>query len=151
LDWVTAAGRWLWRHRLTVYTVVLGLALVWALTALRLGQLATDRTARIAAIATADNAAQNDRIEGLVHQLEDETRERTTQSCLNSQASRNGTIALWLGVLDFLAPKDANGNPVPNERISQLKAIVEASYPPVTCPQDQGPIVIPTPSTTLPP
>lgn len=130
------------RHPVTA--IVLVMVLGFGCMALIVRKVADDAVNRSL---TEQNAriAQIEKVQALI---EAETRARTTESCLTTQRSRNGTIELWDKVLAFIAPKNADGTPKPSAAIEGLREIVATSYPPVDCPQDQGPIVIPQPSTT---
>lgn len=90
-------------------------------------------------------------VEQLQQALEDETKARTAASCAETARTRDGTIKAWAKILDVITPKEPDGTPKPSMVIDNLRAIVADAYPPVTCPTDQGPIVIPQPSTTAAP
>lgn len=150
-----ALGRWLWRYRSTIKDVVIGLALVIILSQMRSDQQRTDRLAKVTAIATVENQRQNEIIGRIVSDLEAETKARTTQGCLNNAERQDAYRNALLNLLDATIPKDANGQPVPlpaaqQKRIDDLKAQIKKDLPQLTCPQDEGPIVLPTPSTTAP-
>lgn len=129
-------------HPITAIVVIVVLGFV--VQSLFINRVAHDSANRYERESNARIAA----VEDLQRKLEDEARARTTQSCADTAKARAGTIAAWNGVLDFLTPKDADGNPKPSPQIGGLRQIVSDAYPAVTCPQDQGPIVIPVPTTT---
>lgn len=136
-----------------LFVLVLGLVGLW-----RVETVAKDGVNR----ANAESNARLTAIEQLQTQLantqqalEAETRLRTTENCENSARSRESNKQTFFGLINAFVPKDADGNPIPlSERqqatFDNLIASVEVNLPPLICPQNNGPIVIPVPSTTAP-
>ena len=141
------AGEAVWHYRLTTITSILVIAVV---VLFALSERATSEAKEAAALVERETNARLSAVESLQAALEAEARQRTTESCRATAASRDGTINLWNDVIDFLTPSDPAQAARSVPALDGLRAIVAKAYPPVTCPQDQGPIVIPTPATSTP-
>jgi len=111
-------------YRLTAITVALALAVV------------------LLFIQTERNAAD----------VRTEAAARTLQSCTAAAEARSAVRKTFVAIFDlFDAQAKAAGQPEPPGIVS-MREIVNRELPELTCPTDQGPIVIPTPSsTTVPP
>lgn len=132
-----------WRWTVTVSALVIVGILVFGYArqedAIKRSNVAADAATRLSVS-----------LQQVVANLEAETRARTTESCNNSAKGRQDLVNAFVGTFDSINQElQAAGRP-PSVFFENQIAAIKEKFPPLTCPQDQGPIVIPQPSSTLP-
>jgi ParB-like chromosome segregation protein Spo0J len=95
-----------------------------------------------------ENSRQNERLEQIVADLAAEARERTTESCALTQQARDDLRRAFLGLYDAFDQALAEAGRPPSPFIAAQRAELDQNFPPLTCPQDQGPIIVPKPTPT---